>query len=129
MSAVDPVYENAYTQLKEALADKALNLGEILTLAPLAMEIVEKTPNLSGEERKALALYLVRRVVNEELLKDADDAQKQMAEVVLGTPLEVAMELIIRASNGEYDLNKHLNKVQKLLKKIKDGFKKLFKRN
>jgi len=47
----------------------------------------------------------------------------------MGTPLELAIEVVIRASKGEYNINKHVNKVVAKVKKMVKWVKGKLKRN
>ena len=107
-SLIDKVYVNA----KAILADQELNADNMIKLAISLMEFVEKLKGLSGSEKKAVVITVVKRLVDDTDLSPEVNAQLDM---IIDAVLPGIIDTIVAASRGKYHLNTLKQKIGKCL--------------
>jgi len=88
--------------LKQKLGDREINAGNIITIIQLAMETVELT-KVKGKAQKDLAIKLVRQLVVDAPV--SDDKEKLLLDMIDQDILSNTIELIVKATKGELDIN------------------------
>jgi len=96
---VDELFES----LVDAVGDEEINAGSIITIASLAMVIVERQRHLSGDDKKALVIELLHKLVNS---RDMSSKEKRKINLVIDATVPSVIDTIIDASKGGLDVNK-----------------------
>lgn len=101
---IDEIYEN----LRTLIVDRQITYGNILIITTQCMELVEKHKELSGLEKHKIVIEVVKKLVSETKLSEAE---AQNINQIVENLVPVAINLIVAASRGKFALN--------LIKKIK----------
>ena len=97
----DSLFDKCYQQLLIHVKDFDLNERTLILFLKYAMEIVEVT-KLKGSEQKALALKLLRKLV--ETLED--EAVKNLCLTLIDSgAISQAIDVIVDASKGKLHIN------------------------
>jgi len=100
-----------YDGVKKTFLETTITTGNVIILAVQAMQLVERTPNLTGSDKKRIVIQVVKLIVDE---FDLDSETKAAIHLVIDTTLPVSIDLIISASRGEFGLNSLKTKFAKL---------------
>jgi hypothetical protein len=100
-----------FDDVKKLFQDQKLDTSIVITLAVRAMELVEKVPSLSGSQKKGIVIEVGKLMVDEMDLSDEDNAK---VDVIIEVTLPIAIDLIVAASRGLFDLNTWKVRMQKL---------------
>lgn len=103
------IISEIYDNLRTIVVDKKVTYGNILILTTQCMELVEKYVELSGLEKHKIVVEVVKRLVTETKLSEAE---LENINQVVENLVPVAINLIIAASKGKFALNL-INKVKK----------------
>ena len=114
MSISVDVFEN----LKKKIEGIEVNSETIVKVLKFAMECVEVT-ELKGEEKKDLAIKLVRQVVEEAPI--SDEKEKLLLDMIDQKVLHGMVDLAVEAKDGKIDIN--------ALKQVGTGCCNIFKKN
>lgn len=102
----DGLFDKAYAQLWKAIDKKKVSTTDVMQFAVLGMQIVEQYPQLTGSDKKQLVIRLAHKVVADlDGIEDEDRANYQLAIDLL---LPSAIDLIVSASKGAYQLGEQL---------------------
>lgn len=96
------VFDELYAKIRGMIANKEFNAGNWITLATMAMEMVETLPHLTGHEKRDLVVDLVTKLVAE--IPMAEN-QRSIVQAILSTALPVLIDVIVDASLGVYAIN------------------------
>lgn len=120
-------------EILKAIHYKELNVDSCMSIIRKGMEIVDKYPNLNGEERKRLLINVLTRVAkgsdgvfgtHDDVLPEA--TVKQICLLLEGNLVENVIDIIVDATKGNFDINKATVVVQQscaLVKIITGCFK------
>lgn len=111
---VDKIYgsvKNTIIGLKKG----EFNVVRVIEWGTNIMLVVEKYPELSGENKKQIVIAVIRKLVGELKLSDSDE---QTADLVVETALPVVIDLVVAASRGNLDLNKIGGRIKKIWYRI-----------
>ncbi len=108
------LFEVALNTVRDYLADQGIEIVSektLMTALPLVIECVEtiKGKNISGVQKKDLALRVVRFVVLESPIEERRKAM--LLDLIDGGTIETTVDIIIAASKGKFELNRR-NKVR-----------------
>jgi hypothetical protein len=100
-------------ELLKAIHFKQLNVDSSMSILRKGMELVDKYPELTGEQRKTLLINVLMRVAKGEdgVFGSADDVLpeatvKQMCALLEGNMIENVIDIIVDATKGHFDINK-----------------------
>jgi len=91
-----------YNRLYGELSDFKVEVSDLPNLVITVMEIVELEP-MDGDQKKTVAMNLIRRAVRE---ADLSDTQRAIADAFTGEPLSRLIDISVSLSRGEFPLNK-----------------------
>jgi len=100
-------------EILKAIHYKELNVDSSMSIIRKGMEIVDKYPSLTGEERKRLLINVLTRVAkgsdgvfgtDDDVLPEA--TVKQICVLLEGNLVENVIDIIVDASKGHFDINK-----------------------
>jgi hypothetical protein len=92
-----------YKRFAKAIGDRELTPGTVIAITAIAMMIVERQKNMTGDEKKALALALLHKLADETEMEDND---REALHLLIDSVAPGAIDAIISASKKEFDLNK-----------------------
>lgn len=104
-SAVNLVYDN----IKAMIVKKQFNASSFVTLVAMVMQILGQLPQLSGPEKKYVAIQVITRLVQEIPIPGIDEAT---ATLLINTTLSKMIDFIISASNGDFNFTQMLEQVK-----------------
>ncbi len=107
----DEDVQRIYDAVKKIFVEKTITTSNVVVLAVQAMQIVEKIPDLTGGDKKNIVIKVVKLIVNE---FELDDDSRATINLVIDTTLPVAIDMIVGASKGAFDLNTLKVKLAKL---------------
>lgn len=97
----------------KAIHYKELNVDSSMSIIRKGMEIVDKYPNLTGDQRKKLLVNVLTRVAkgNDGVFGTDDDVLpeetvKQICVLLEGNLVENVIDIIVDATKGNFDINK-----------------------
>ena len=99
--------ENLWSSI---MSDDITSTNFILLVARIC-EVVEKVKNLSGEDKKNLAISFFKKIAKEKLNWSDEDINTRV------TIVESSIEVIIMASKGSFNINKVVSCFTALFKK------------
>lgn len=100
-------------EILKAIHYKELNVDSCMSIIRKGMEIVDKYPSLTGDERKRLLINVLTRVAkgsdgvfgtDDDVLPEA--TVKQICILLEGNLVENVIDIIIDATKGNFDINK-----------------------
>ena len=100
------------------LIDSQIKDGDFLSfdnylILTKIMELVEKIPHLTSDQKKGIAIEVTRRIYEKHIKINSQVNQELMgllfSEFVLGKTIDI----IVSASKGEFDINKKVTKCWK----------------
>lgn len=100
---VDKVIEQVHNEVKNAIVNKQFTASNFIVLVTLVMQVVEKAPQLTGPEKKEVAVKVIKRLILEIPMPGAD---KEAIGIIVETTLSKTIDFIIAAANGEFDFGK-----------------------
>ena len=103
-AASQDIFDETYDAIKAQIDLKTFKSTDLLKFATLAMNLVEKFPQLSGPEKKDLVLRLANRVATE--IPHLDEGELAALQSGIDLVLPAAIDYIVAASKGQLDLNK-----------------------
>ena len=110
--------EDVMKMLKEKIGDMEITADTVISVLKFSMECVELT-QLKGEEKKDLAIKLVRQVVEEAPI--SDEKEKLLLDMIDQKVLHGMVDLVVEAKEGKIDIN--------ALKQVGTGCCNIFKKN
>lgn len=100
---VEALTQQMHDSIKQSIIDKKFGMTNVVTLVTLVMQMLEQIPTLSGPEKKAVAINVIKRLVAEIPIPGVDPAT---ISAVVDTSLSKMIDFIISAANGEFDFTK-----------------------
>ena len=97
------VFDSAYDAVKIQINVKKFKTTDLVKFAVLAMQVAEKYPKLTGDEKKDLVIRLATRLVAE--LPKLSDEEKAALNLAIELTLPAAIDHIVYASKGQLSLN------------------------
>ena len=98
------IVNEIYNSAKKIITTRIIDPIDIISIGRFIMEIVEKYPELSGEEKKQVVIEVVTKIVNETTL--GSQQMDTIIDTIITFALPIAIDEIIAASKGKYNLNK-----------------------
>ena len=89
-----------YDKLKKMIKNQEIKPINIIIIAEAAMRLLGKIKNLSGYEKKAMVIELVKKLVREASLSDDD---KMAIEIIINYTLPVIIDEFYKISKGGID--------------------------
>ena len=96
---IDALHE----ELADAVGDREITPESIIQIATIAMAMVARQKDMSGADKKALVITLLKYLVKHSNMKRKD---RQAVRMVIDTTLPITIDLLIGAGNGEFDFKK-----------------------
>lgn len=100
-SFVQPEYISIYNKVAEIVKNRKVTNANVMFLVGVAMEVVEKNKELSGEEKKELVINIIKEVVRKS--KSIPDKETVYASIDMMAP--GAIDLIVAGANGLLNIN------------------------
>lgn len=100
---VEALAKQMHDNIKQSIVDKKFNMTNVVTLVTLVMQMLEQIPALSGPEKKAVAISVIKSLVAEIPIPGVDPAT---ISAIVETSLSKMIDFIISAANGEFDFSK-----------------------
>ena len=95
------VFDQAYDQVTQQIKSRQFRAADIVPFAVLAMQIVEKFPNLSGPDKKDLVIRLAQRLVDDYV----PQKEEEIVRAAVDALLPAVIDQIVAASKGQLKLN------------------------
>ncbi len=111
MSTNQELVGQIYDEAKKLLVNGKVDPAGLLSLTAKIMELVERSPGLQGFEKKQVVIEVVKKLVDETDLSEEDNAK---VDVIIETTLPMAIDVIVSASRGAFNLNNLRTKLRKL---------------
>jgi hypothetical protein len=109
VGTVETITEQVHNDIKNAIKNRVFTADNFIVLVTLVMQFMGKFPNLSGQEKKLVAVSVIKRLVME---IPFPEGHKDMIELIIDTSLSKTIDLIISAANGELDISKVVETVK-----------------
>jgi hypothetical protein len=100
VSEIDAMSAQVLAQVKQAIVGRTFTATTFITLVTLVMQSVEKVVELSGPEKKQVAINVIKQLVQEIPMSEAD---KTVVLTIIDTTLPKIIDFIVSAANGEFD--------------------------
>jgi hypothetical protein len=91
-----------YTKVVEKIGDMEINADSIVQVLKCSMECVEGT-QLKGEEKKNVAIKLVRMIVDEAPI--TEEKEQLLLEMIDQGILHNMVDLVVEVKSGKMDIN------------------------
>ena len=91
-----------YTKVVEKIGDMEINADSIVQVLKCSMECVEGT-QLKGEEKKNVAIKLVRMIVDEAPI--TEEKEQLLLEMIDQGILHNMVDLVVDVKSGKIDIN------------------------
>lgn len=108
-----------YDAVEDAIAgirNKDFDIGLVIEWGKIIMLVVEKYPELTGEDKKQIVIAVIKKIVIEIGL---DEDNNDIAQTVIDTALPIVIDLVVAASRGDLDLNKIKGRFSKFWASVK----------
>jgi|GEM_PF-5982022 len=99
-------FEAIYNKIRESIKDKSITVYDLIPIATNVMQIVQKYPNLSGNEKKKLVVNVIKQLV------DDSDIIPQEQEAIALTIIQYTLPHVIDAVVAAYKKNIDLKKIK-----------------
>lgn len=96
------------------ITGKVKKQGDIFKFLPYLMEkveLVKKMKNISNEESKLLTIQLCKKVVE---MSQNEKEVEQILIYFIDENIETFIEVLVKATNGDYEFNKKLTLFQRI---------------
>ena len=81
-----------------------------LMIGTKVAELVEKIKHIEGMEKKQLVLRVVHLLIADKtIIKDMDNSDREQIKTLVNLALPTTIDLVIKASKGEIEINKKLH--------------------
>lgn len=87
-----------YNTATSGIRQRRLSAGTIISISAQLMQIVEQYPALSGTQKKEVVIAVIHKII---AASDLTDQEKMDLTFIVDTLLDVTINFIIRAYNGE----------------------------
>ena len=91
-----------YTKVVEKIGDMEINADSIVQILKYSMECVEVT-QLKGEEKKNLAIKLVRMIVDEAPI--TEEKEQLLLDMIDQRIIHNMVDLVVEVKSGKMDIN------------------------
>lgn len=103
VSEVSDLVEKIHNDVKQSIINKKFNASNFIVLVTIVMQVVEQLGDLTGPEKKEIAIRVIKRLVLEIPMPEED---KVAVGIIVETTLSKTIDYIIMAANGELDFGK-----------------------
>jgi len=103
MSEDQVLVDTLYDRFRGAVGISEVDADTIVSITTLAMVVVDRQKNMSGEDKKQLVLHLLKRLVND---TDMIDKDKDATILVINAIVPSVIDTIINATKGGFDINR-----------------------
>lgn len=90
-----------YDKLRGMIANKHIDISNIMTIVAFTMQLVQQYPTLEGIQKKLIVKKVIYRLINEIPLSEGDRAA---ILILLNGTIDKTIDYIIAIANGEIDL-------------------------
>jgi len=101
MSA-DQYVQQIYDNIKAAYEANQIDGGSVVNITINTMELVEVLPNLSGPDKKALVIRVVKMLIDN---SELDPTLKGSLDMIVQLTLPTIIDAIVAATKNGFDLN------------------------
>lgn len=99
--ALNGLIDQTFASVKELIKQKTFNIGTIMSISTITMQVVETIPQITGGQKKRVVMTVLHRLVDESTL--ADDT-KQKIHNAIDLAVSSAIDFIVAAANGDIPL-------------------------
>lgn len=99
---IDSVYMAAVSSIDDIKYGR-ISAENIFILVTQLMIMVERYPELTGGQKEQIVVGVLKKTVE---ASDLDENERHIVNVIIDRTAPVVIDRIIRASKGEFDLNK-----------------------
>ena len=97
------ISDKIYSQLFSDIKKRSLEVGDILTLASAAMELIQKIKGMSGAEKKEAVLAVINKAIDSKMVpKKIRETCRDLIKLALPTMID----LLVSAYRREINLKK-----------------------
>lgn len=105
----DLVFQNVYSEIRGAIVNGSqYTAGNWIGMIPVVMAAVKRASNKTGQEKKGLALALIRKLVSELPVKDP--AEMAMLELLVDATAPAAIDMAYDIAMGRHNIGKKARK-------------------
>ncbi len=105
----DSVFQEVYSKIRGAIVNGSqYTAGNWIGMIPVVMAAVKRAPNKSGQEKKGLALALIRKLVSE--LPVRDPAEMATLELLADMTAPAAIDMAYDIAMGRHDIGKKVKR-------------------
>lgn len=104
-TAVNQVYDN----IKTMITNKQFNASSFVTLVTMVMQVLGQLPQLTGPQKKDVAIQVITRLVQEIPIPGIDQAT---ATALINTTLSKMIDFIVAAANGQFNFTQVVEEVK-----------------
>lgn len=104
MVGVAVIIEDIYKRLRSMAIDRNITAGNVAIMASQIMELVEKYPELTGQEKQKIVIQLMKRMTEE---SELGEEQKRLVSSIIDIALPNIINVVIKATHGLLEINKH----------------------
>ena len=108
---VEDLVNEVYDTVRKAIVNKKFTVSNFIVLVTMVMQILESHKDLTGTEKKALAIRVIKRLVNEIPFTDED---RVAVGIIIDTTLPKTIDYLIMAANGDLDFGEMIEKVKNI---------------
>ena len=109
VSEVESIVDQVYDNIKTMIVNKQFNVSSFVMLITMVMQALEQLPQLTGPEKKDVAIKVIKKLILEIPIPGIDS---EAAGVIIDTSLNTTIDFIISAANGEFDFGKIITEVK-----------------
>lgn len=100
---VSALVDQLYTDLRKTILDKDVHAQNIISIVMKVMVLVQKVPDISGADKQAVVIQVIKRLVGEIQINEDDRAAIQSA---LDLFLPSIIDSLVSADHGALSLQK-----------------------
>ena len=106
--------EHMYSELEKAVGKQSIGPANIVTIAALAMAVVERQTNMSGADKKAMVIALLHKLTDEINKRDITPEDRAALHILIDATVPAAIDTLVDATKGGLDINQIKSKWSKL---------------
>jgi hypothetical protein len=89
---------DVFNTVQTVIRFRQLTISSIISIGSTVMQIVEQYPQLSGAQKKEVALSVLRRIVD---TSNVSDDTRRVLQSVISTTLPMVIDFIVMAARGQ----------------------------
>lgn len=108
-AVVDAAVNQVYDNIKSMIVNKQFNASSFVTIVTMVMQLLTQFPQLTGPQKKNVAIQVITRLVQEIPIPGID---QPTAALLINTTLSTMIDAVIAAANGQFNFTQIVEEVK-----------------